>query len=286
MNELDHLAPTVREMAGQSNRSRLRFIAEDRWIDYPQARKTLDKLETLLHAPIRTRMPGLLIYGDSNIGKSMIIQKFLRAHPPGSFNSKTGRVSIDVLSIEMPATPQERRLYGQLLMALNAPYRPGDRLPTVELTALTLLDELTPPMLIVDEIHNLLAGTAREQRAALNLLKFLSNRLHCAIVTLGTRDALAAMHSDSQIASRFPGAELPRWQQNDELRSFIAGFERQLPLQLPSNIANSPPMVRSIMNFSGGLTGRITDLLSQAARAAIVAKHERITVGLLESLKT
>ena len=30
------------------------------------------------------------------------------------------------------SAPQERRLYGQLLMALNAPYRPGDRLAAVE----------------------------------------------------------------------------------------------------------------------------------------------------------
>ena len=79
--------------------------------------------------------------------------------------------------MEMPSAPQERRLYGQLLMALNAPYRPGDRLAAVEYTALTLLRKVAPRMIVVDEVHNLLAGSAHEQRASLNLLKFLSNQL-------------------------------------------------------------------------------------------------------------
>jgi hypothetical protein len=35
-------------------------------------------------------MPGLLIHGESNIGKSMIIQNFLRAHPAREFNTETG----------------------------------------------------------------------------------------------------------------------------------------------------------------------------------------------------
>ena len=77
----------------------------------------------------------------------------------------------------------------------------------MEYTALTLLRKVAPRMIVVVEVHDLLAGSAHEQRASLNLLKFLSNPLKCAIVVLGTRDALAAMQTDAQIASRFPGFE-------------------------------------------------------------------------------
>ena len=152
--------------------------------------------------PDRTRMLGLLLHGESNIGKSMVIQKFLRAHPAREFNTETGLLQVDVLAVEMPSAPQERCLYGQLLMTLNAPYRPGDRLAAVEYTATALLRKVAPRMIVVDEAHKL--GTAHEQRASLSLLKFLSNQLKCAIVVLGTRDALAAMQTDAQIASRFP----------------------------------------------------------------------------------
>ena len=33
------------------------------------------------------------------------------------------------------------------------------------------------------------------------------------------------MQTDAQIASRFPGFELPRWQENEDFRGFLAGFD-------------------------------------------------------------
>ena len=279
-----HLSAEARAIAELDDDHRIAHLAEDHWIDYPRAWQALQELERLLGCPERTRMPGLLLHGESNIGKSMVIQKFLRAHPAREFNPETGLLQVDVLAVEMPSAPQERRLYGQLLMALNAPYRPGDRLAAVEYTALSLLRKVAPRMIVVDEVHNLLAGSAHEQRAALNLLKFLSNQLHCSIVVLGTRDALAAMQTDAQIASRFPGFELPRWQQNEDFRSFLAGFERQMPLKQASRISASRAMVSAIMSATSGLTGHISDLLSRAALAAIRTKKECITPELLQSV--
>ena len=109
-------------------------------------------------------------------------------------------------------------------------------------------------MIVADEGHNLLASTAHEQRASMNLLKFLSNQLKCAIVVLGTRDALAAMQTDFQIASRFPAFELARWQENEDFRGFLAGFERQLPLRQASRISGSRAMVSAIMSATSGIT--------------------------------
>ena len=284
MPTLQHLSAEARAVAELDDERRLAHLAEDHWIDYPRAREALQALERLLRCPERTRMPGLLLHGESNIGKSMIIQKFLRTHPAREFNADTGLLQVDVLAVEMPPAPQERRLYGQLLMALNAPYRPSDRLAAVEHLALTLLRKVAPRMIVVDEVHNLLAGTAHEQRASLNLLKFLSNQLRCAIVVLGTRDALAAMQTDPQIASRFPGLELARWQENEAFRGFLAGFEKQLPLKQASRISGSRAMVSAIMSATGGITGHISELLSRAAEAAIRAKRECITPEILESV--
>jgi hypothetical protein len=278
-----HLAPEAHAVLELSDEQRIAFLAEDRWIDYPRARKVLQELERLLACPRRTRMPSLLIHGESNIGKSMIIQKFLRDHPQREFYHDTGMLQLEGLAVEMPSAPTERRVYGQLLLAINAPYRPGDRLAAVESTALTLLRQIKPKMIVGDEVHNLLAGSAREQRASLNLLKFLSNQVPCSIVALGTRDALAAFQTDPQIASRFPGLELPRWQENEDLRGFLAGFERQLPLRKVSRISDDRAIVSSIMHATSGITGDIAALLSRAAEAAIRARTECITPELLQT---
>ena len=240
-----HLAPEAQAALDLSDEQRISFLGEDRWIDYPRARKALHELERRLVSPKRTRMPSLLIHGESNIGKSMIIQKFLRDHPHREFNQDTGLLQRDVLAVEMPAAPTERRFYGQLLLALNAPYRPGDRLAAVEFMALTLLRQVSPKMIVVDEVHNLLAGSTREQRASLNLLKFLSNQVPCSIVALGTRDALAAMQTDPQIASRFPALEMPRWQ------------EERRAARIPGRFRAATAAARSLANLrqpgDGGL---------------------------------
>jgi GTP-binding protein EngB required for normal cell division len=41
---------------------------------YPRARAILEELERLARSPQRNRMPGFLIHGKSNIGKSTISQ--------------------------------------------------------------------------------------------------------------------------------------------------------------------------------------------------------------------
>jgi hypothetical protein len=41
-------------------------------------------------------------------------------------------------------------------------------------------------MLVIDEIHSLLAGTYREQRIFLNAIRFLANDLRLPLVCAGT----------------------------------------------------------------------------------------------------
>ena len=44
-------------------------------------------------------------------------------------------------------------------------------------------------MLIIDEIHSMLAGTFREQRIFLNSIRFLANDLRIPLVCVGTHEA-------------------------------------------------------------------------------------------------
>src|SRR3712207_1066312 len=81
-SELAHLHPATRELARLNDEQRIRALQRDRWIDYPRATEALRRLDRLLETPQRERMPCLVISGDSNIGKTLIITKFLRAHPP------------------------------------------------------------------------------------------------------------------------------------------------------------------------------------------------------------
>jgi Bacterial TniB protein len=61
------------------------------------------------------------------------------------------------------------------------------------------------------------------QRAALNAIEYLANKLGGSIVADGIYEAFHVMRSDSQIASRLERHALPDWTASQELRRFIAG---------------------------------------------------------------
>lgn len=278
---LAHLHESMRAQALLDVPQRIRLLRLDRWIDYPRASQALQKLQQLLQTPPRERMPCMVMHGDSNIGKTLIVAKFQRDHPT-QFDPVKGIERRDLVVMQMPATPDQHRFYSTLLFELGAPHSANASLSVLERLARELLRRIAPRMLIVDEVHHLLAGNYREQRASLNLLKFLANDLHLSIVVVGTSDAPLALASDAQMISRFTPFGIPRWRESDDLRRLLGAFERVLPLRKPSDL-----MQRSIVQFvlaaSQGLTGEISRLLNEAATLAVTDGAEQITMAHLEN---
>nr|WP_253192193.1 TniB family NTP-binding protein [Burkholderia cenocepacia] len=171
---LAHLLPAARQQAELGNDERILGLLRDRWIDYPRATQALQQLERLFETPRRERMPCLLLHGDSNIGKTKITAKFRRAHP-SEFDEKSGVERCPVVAMQMPPTPDQHRFYSGLLVELGVPHNAASGLAALERLAREILRRMSPRMLVVDEVHHLLAGSYREQRASLNLLKFLAN---------------------------------------------------------------------------------------------------------------
>ncbi|HEY5882816.1 MAG TPA: TniB family NTP-binding protein, partial [Nakamurella sp.] len=134
--DLTHLHPAIRSIARLPAEERIRQVRADRWIGYPRATAALDRLETLYGWPGRQRMPNLLVIGPTNNGKSMIIEKFRRTHPP---ISHPDREEIPVLVVQMPSEPSVTRFYVAVLAAMGAPLRPRQRIAELEQATLTLL---------------------------------------------------------------------------------------------------------------------------------------------------
>ena len=96
----------------------------------------------------------------------------------------------------------------------------------------------------------------------------------------GTSEALYAMQADPQIASRFEPFAVPRWHESAALREFFVSFGRLLTLHKPSPFGDKA-MIQKLMGHSGGLNGKITTLLAQAAELAIRQQTESISLELL-----
>ena len=136
-------------------------------------------------------------------------------------------------------------------------------------------------VLIIDELHNMLAGTRTTRGEFLNLLRWLGNELRVPLVGVGTRDAWLAICTDPQLENRFEPFVLPSWRPGPEAVRLLQGFATLLPLRCPSDLRGTE-LVRGVIARTGGTIGEVAALMRAAATTAIQGGEERITAGVLD----
>jgi hypothetical protein len=277
-----HLHPSTRRLADDDAATRIRRIRTDRWIGYARAEGALTALEDLLAFPKRTRMPNLLLVGPTNNGKTMIVEKFKRTHPPTEAADADGGVAIvPVVTVQMPAGPDESRLFGAILDAVGMPFSPRDRIAAKQDAAVRILRATGARLLVIDELHNLLSGTGAQQRRLLNLLRWLGNELRIPLIGVGTAEALRAVRSDDQLANRFEPFAVPLWTEDDAYRRLLSTLEAVLPLRRASGLAE-PALGGKILSAAEGVLGEVIALVSRAAVLAITSGAEAISPRMID----
>lgn len=278
--DLSHLREPYRPTALLTDEERIRWIQHERWIHYSRAETALTRLGELLHYPPRDRMPCLLLFGMTGMGKTRILQKFLRDHA-SHYEESAGRTRLPVASFQMPPAPRERDFYEELLVSLGGVLVDGGlSLTTLRHRARILAQQLEVRMILIDEIHSILSGTGREQRVILNSIRFLANELQVPIVCAGTPHAKQALMTDQQLADRFEAVELPPWKDDMTFQNLLSSFAAILPLRQQSSLLDSK-MRKRVLGLSEGIMVRICRLLEAAAVQAIRSGAERIELAAL-----
>ena len=277
-----HVAPGIVGFLDAPNHLRIRAIRAERWIGFGRARRVVEHLGALREYPPSTRPPGLAIYGHSGMGKTMLVEKFRRDHPP-AFNSAVGFETFPVLAISLTSRPTERRVYAQLLMALGVSVNERATLLELEIKAIRLLKDSMVRVLVFDEVHNLLAGSPREQRVILQLFRHLSNGLKASLVCLGVADARDAIAGDVQLARRLDQLVLPRWKGDEEFQEMVTAILRSLPLKRPSVL--SAQGLRHLVRIADGIAARVFGVLNELAIDAVetgALRDDRVRPVVLE----
>jgi hypothetical protein len=275
----DHLTDDAGAVLAESIDDRIYFIRSKRWIAYPKAIEILGHLNDLLKHPRTTRMPSLAVYGDSGMGKSMLVEKFKDDHSQ-SAHAWPHRPRSKLLVVELAGRPSERRLFAQILAVLGAPQSPRATIAELERTTIRLLEDLSVQVLVLDEIHNVLAASWHEQRVVFNTLRNMSNVLKLSLVCFGIMEARQAINGDVQLARRFDSFLLPRWMAGKEFEQLVLAIVRNLPLKEPSVLTVKG--LRRILLASDGVSARIFRMLNDVAVDAIETGAERITDEALE----
>jgi hypothetical protein len=279
----NHLDARTAQSLTLPERARIERILAPRWIGYPIAKQVLAKLESLLTYPKSHRMPNLLIIGETNNGKTMLLQRFQSLHPPIDTGDEAA-IQVPVLVVQAPPTPDEGRLYTAILERLFTPFKSSFRLDRKQTEVIKRLQQVRIQLLAIDEIHHVLSGNQNRQKSFLNVIKYLGNELQVPIVGVGTRDAWRAIQTDPQLANRFAPMVLPRWEVDETFLRLLVSFERMLPLKEPSNLHEAKLAAR-LHAMCEGYIGELSRLLNEAAVKAIESGAERIDHKMLDAIQ-
>lgn len=281
MSDYKHIHPDFRYVLGLSDEERLAFLEQPRWIGYPRAQAILDTFAGLMDKPQQPRMPNLLLIGDPNQGKTAFLNRFHDRHGQGYVDKDVEPVKPVILD-QAPSSADEKALYVSLLECFHAPYRHSDPKSKLAYQVIHLCRQCRVRLLIIDEFHSLLTGTATKQREVMNAIKFMCNQLCIPVVGAGTRDAVRILHTDPQHASRFEVVNLPSWPAGPDFQKLVDKFERVLPLRSPSGL-RQPVLAKRLHAISEGNLGNICRLLTECSREAIRTGTERIDEDIIEA---
>lgn len=280
---MEHLNKETQSFISKSIEERIKYIYSDKWIGYPNAKNALDKMEELLNLPTINRMPNLLLIGDTNNGKSAILNRFINKYPK-TVNTEKKSIYRPVFNIQAPPVPEEARFYNAILEEAYTPHKKHDRVDRKHQMVINTLKSLEVKVLVIDEVQHILTGTANKQRIFLNVLKYLSNELKISIIGAGTKEAYYAINADAQLGNRFQLEVLPKWEFNEDYFRLLLTFEQMLPLKIKSNL-HETSLANKILSMSEGTIGEISYLLKQAAKMAIQDSSEKISVKTLDKIK-
>ena len=261
-----HIHEKFRHIAHLPDKQRIEFIYSPRWVGYSTANEIIDVMQGLMNHVKQHRMPNLLLIGDSNNGKTTIINRFYDKF--GDNYTADEELIIPLIKIQAPPTASEKDLYISIIEAFQLPYRPTDAASKLRYQVVNAFRHTNVSML---------TGTARQQRAIMNVIKFLCNELLMPIVLCGTKDAIRILHTDPQHASRFDVAELSLWRNDKEFKRLVGSFEKILPLKRPSKLIETEK-VNLIYSISTGNLGDVKRLINDCAISAIESGEEEITV--------
>lgn len=281
---ISHLTPKAAAQLELSSRERIRIIRAGSFITLERTEAVLDALEDMLHAPRVTRPKNLLLVGDPNNGKSTILEHFLETSN-GPTDPSAQKAAVKVVMINAPPAGDRKDFYIRILEALFVVYNPTASYSALRPQAVRLFREHGIEVLIIDELHDALSGTERQQNLFNAELKQFSNETKARIAAAGLEKAGTLFIRDTQMTSRFTRMFLKPFAADKELGTLLATMEKRLPLRQRSNLKD-PRIVAEVAHRSEGAIGDVCDLIAHCAVAVIKsgATPECITLKTIQNI--
>ncbi|MBT9136769.1 MAG: hypothetical protein DDT34_01855 [Firmicutes bacterium] len=264
---------------------RIRAAWPSIWINTAQAKKALLELDDLLMAPDSSKAAGLVISGDSDTGKSRVMERFAEMHRVDGIDPETEYAQFPVIYVRAPTSPNRGALLKLILDQIGQQVKGIFREEDMHRQVVKMLRACGTKVLIIDELQQTehLAATATV-RAFLRGIKALVNDTGRPIAVGGTPDIIDFIRIEPQVRSRFDDLLMMKPMTASEEQLTILAFERLLPLRRASDLRSNAGIVAAIQGYSLGYIGRLSRLLQKSCVAAVRSGEERLTLSIVEQV--
>ena len=281
---LDHLSKEAAAIVQESDAQRIKYLKRDQFVPYPRAKAAVEDIADLVDDPDKVTPRGIILVGESQMGKSAIINEVCKRHPADD-NVKGEAAIVKILRIQFPET-QKDAVYGEILRKYGAKLPASARPDQLRATVLHLHQATGVQLFVVDELANVKGGSKKAQTVQMNSIKFIMNDRQRPVVLAVTKDVYTELSEDEMVRNRFDVIKLARFTNasDPEFVSFLIGWELALPLKYPSELG-SERIATQFFKLGEGHVGQTRKALMLATRTAIVMGVDRIDNDVLEQMK-
>jgi hypothetical protein len=285
----------------------------DTYIIIPRHEEVVDKMhKSRMSGRFNTEPRSLLVVGESGVGKTAVINRYLRKYP--SKDSTIGYVeSKQVISILITRPASILSLGTSLLAKLHAPSpNKGTRASmTYRLTGIDekysrrannegnytnqsnevgLLKECGVELIILDELHHLLEANADGgSNGIANWLKSIINGTNTPMVLYGLPYSESILRANVELRQRFRATitiDPFTWgrtkESQEEFRNLLNMLDQAMPFPESSNLASKEMSFRFFC-ASHGLLRPIMVVLRSAVETALITNKRRLSLEQLSN---
>ena len=275
-----HLLVEAAELLTKSIEERATWINTDRFIMHANAIPALRAMKDIFNRPPCIRPACLAVIGNSNEGKTAVVNRFFRDMGGDPANIFGNHEEMPIVMVEMPPRATEPRICLAIARALHLTSSANTKSRLVSDHVYRALVAKKVRVLILMEFQHAEPLPKFERQVVLDMVKGISNQ-GISVIAVGTDEATKLLGEDEQVANRMRLIRIKGFTQGQDLVNFLHSLESFYPLPEPSGLGE-PKMMAKIYKRTNGVTGEIVALCNAAAVWAVRNDKPRIDAEALE----
>lgn len=275
MERYEHIIESKRHLVDLPDADRIKVCRHDFWIETERLRPFFECIENIMYTEGQIQASCIFAHGMGGDGKSALYE---RLQVMSKFSSNKMKF------VELTESLDRYKLHEALYNVFGLPIKSSATAASRTDIIVRAIEAENIKAIVIDEFNEGLLKAYAAKRIMLSLLKSLSaKKLRMCIIALGNDGAMEIMKLDPAIGRRYVRFRMPLWTMNQDFINFISSYEANLPLKLPSNLADLK-LRTLIMTHSKGIMDNVVKIIKSLAMDAIATGAEKINAEQFERL--